>query len=122
MDFKWNRSGKTGEIQAVRYLKKKGYTIIETGYNEIGIEIDIIAEKDDTVCFIEVKTRKSDEYGFPEEFVNRKKGDRIIRGAEYFLRRDKYRDYYKRIDVISVLYGDGDFEIDHIENAYESDT
>ncbi len=124
MEFKWNYSGKEGEEVAVNYLIEKGYTIIETSYNKIGIEIDIIAEKEDTICFIEVKTRKNDDYGFPEEFVNLKKGKRLIRGFKAFLadnKNDKYEDYYKQIDIISIIYGSGDYEIEHIENAYEDE-
>ncbi len=124
MKFKWNYSGKEGEEVAVNYLIKKGYTIIDTCYNQIGIEIDIIAEIEDNICFIEVKTRKSGDHGFPEEFVNNKKGKRIVKGAKYFLadnKNDKYEDYYKRIDVISIIYGMGEYKIEHIENAYEDD-
>jgi putative endonuclease len=122
LKFKWNYSGKEGEDVAVSYLIDKGYTIVDTRYKAVGVEIDIIAEKDDTISFIEVKTRKSDAYGFPEEYVNKAKAKRIIRGANFFLsfkKNEKYDDYFKSIDVISIMYGSGNYEIELIENAYE---
>jgi putative endonuclease len=120
--FKWNYSGKEGEEVAVSYLIEKEYEIIDTGYKAVGVEIDIIAKKDDTISFIEVKTRKNDAYGFPEEYVNKSKAKRIIRGANFFLslkKNEKYDDYFKSIDVISIIYGSGNYEIEFIENAYE---
>jgi len=122
LKFKWNYSGKEGEEVAVSYLIERNYKIIDTRYNAVGVEIDIIAEKDDTISFIEVKTRKNDAYGFPEEYVNKSKAKRIIRGANFFLslkKNEKYDDYFKSIDVISIMYGSGNYEIELIENAYE---
>ena len=65
------RLGKKGESQAVRYLKKSGYSILERGYKNPFGEVDIIASKEGIVAFIEVKTRLSENYGAPSEAVNR---------------------------------------------------
>jgi len=122
MFYQKNKSGKEGEDLAVLFLKNKGYKIIETNYKISGVEIDIIAEKEDTISFIEVKTRKSDDYGFPEEYVNRAKKRRIIRGAKLFFSNNKYGkylDYDISMDVISITYGTEKHDIEFIEGAYE---
>ena len=113
-------TGTTGENKAVQFLKAGGYIIIERNFRTIGIEIDIIAQKDDTLCFIEVKTRKSNHFGRPEEFVNHKKRKRIITAASLFANKRKYSDCFLRFDIISILYRDKLYFIDHIVNAFET--
>jgi len=77
--------GPRGEAAAARYLEKNGYEIVEKNYRKFGTEVDLIAKKDETLCFIEVKTRGSDDYGLPEEFVDRRKRRKIIRAARVFI-------------------------------------
>jgi putative endonuclease len=122
MFFKLNESGKKGESIAVSFLKKNGYEIIEKNYKVSGVEIDIIAKMGNTISFIEVKTRKSNDFGFPEEFVNREKSRRIIRGAKLFFASKKNEDYLNydvSLDIISVIYGFEDYKIEFIQNAYD---
>lgn len=97
-------SGKKGEALSAKYLIKKGYTIIERNKVVSGVEFDIIAVKDETLHFIEVKTRKNIEHGRPEEFVDLKKRKRLIRGAKsYWSNSKKYFNYYMSFDIISVI-------------------
>lgn len=86
------------------------------------MEFDLIAcDRDgETICFIEVKTRCSDEFGFPEEFVDERKIKRLIRGARVYYEQKRFENYKARFDIISVLYRDGRFNIDHLEHAFES--
>ena len=65
-----NFFGKSGEEAAVSYLLKKKYKILKRNFLTCGCEVDIIALDGDILCFIEVKTRKSTDYGFPEEYVD----------------------------------------------------
>ena len=113
------KSGPEGERAAARYLEKKGYEIVDNNYRVCGSEIDLIARKDDTLCFVEVKTRGTDDYGLPEEFVDRRKRQKIIRAAKVFLGREGNENFYARFDIISVLYKDGKTEINHIMHAFE---
>ncbi len=113
------QSGPEGERAAARYLEKKGYEIVDSNYRVCGSEVDLIARKDDTLCFVEVKTRGSDDYGLPEEFVDRRKRQKIIRAAKVFIGRKEYEDFYVRFDIISVLYKSGKTEINHIKHAFE---
>ena len=68
--FKSKSIGDMGERRAVKFLKKKGYKILETNFKTNFGEIDIIARKGDYICFVEVKTRSSDNFGEPREAVN----------------------------------------------------
>lgn len=111
--------GSGGERAAARFLEKNGYKIVDNNYRVCGTEVDLIAKKDDTLCFIEVKTRGSDRYGLPEEFVDERKRRKIIRAAKVFTARKIYEDYYIRFDIISVLYKNEKVEINHIEHAFE---
>ena len=107
--------GTSYEIKAEEYLMQKGYRILERNFsNRVG-EIDIIAKQKEYFCFIEVKYRKSLQYGFPAEAVTVSKQKKIILGAR------KYRYEHKissgvpcRFDVISICGN----EIEHIENAF----
>ncbi|MCP5047799.1 MAG: YraN family protein [bacterium] len=111
--------GSAGERAAARFLQKKGYKILEQNYRVSGSEVDVIASKDDDLCFIEVKTRGSDDYGLPEEFVDDRKRRKIIRAAKIYSASEKYVDYYIRFDIISILYKQDDIIINHIEHAFE---
>jgi len=96
--------GKVGEIEAAIYLKEKGYTIICMNFKCMKGEIDIIAEKDGTVIFVEVKTRTSKKYGEAREAVNKEKQKHIYETARYFLYKTKMEYFLTRIDVIEVYF------------------
>jgi len=113
--------GPSGEGAAARFLEKNGYEIVEYNYRVCGSEVDLIAKKDETLCFIEVKTRGSDDYGLPEEFVDKWKRRKIIRAAKVFIGQKVYEDFYVRFDIISVLHKSGEVEINHIEHAFEGE-
>jgi len=112
-------SGTEGETAAAHYLEKNGYEIVKRNYRTCGAEIDLIAKKGETLCFVEVKTRKSSDFGLPEEFVDFRKRRKIIRATRVFIGRRKYADMYVRFDIVSVVYDGGKTKINHIENAFE---
>lgn len=105
--------GAKGEQKARSYLKKQGWKILESNYKTPFGEIDIIAERDDTIAFIEVKTRLSDIFGMPSEAVTNNRKLRYIRGANYYF-TNKIIDCTVRFDIIEVLNG----RLNHIENAF----
>jgi len=94
--------GKKGEDIAERYLKGHGYKILEKNYRSPSGEIDIIALDKGTIAFIEVKTRRSDEFGPPELSVNYIKRQRIIRSASHFLSKRRIKDTPCRFDIVSI--------------------
>jgi putative endonuclease len=107
--------GDFGEDTAFRYLQDKGYIIKDRNFSTRFGEIDIIAEKDDVLIFVEVKTRKNADYGRPAEFVDLWKQRRIIQSAYMYLNGE---DKAVRFDVIEVLYRREKTYINHIENAF----
>lgn len=112
-----NIYGKTSEIIATNYLKKKGYKIIKTNYkNKIG-EIDIIAKDKDYIVFVEVKARMSRAFGDPFEAINTQKQIKIRNVASLYLMKNKLIEVNCRFDAIAVL-GEKDEDIRHIENAF----
>jgi putative endonuclease len=95
--------GKIGENLAADALCKQGYTILIRNYRCRYGEIDIIGKVHDTLVFIEVKTRRSQLYGLPEEAVTVRKQRQIIKGAQHYLAEHNLFDYNCRFDVVSVL-------------------
>jgi len=111
--------GKIGEKVAAKFLTRKGYRILERNWRIRGGEIDIVAKDNDTMVFVEVKSRTSTEYGTGEEVITSWKIKRLINAAKVYLR---YRgeDYECRFDVISILFNERGKakEINHIQDAF----
>ena len=105
--------GAEGEKLACKYLKRNGYKILERRYRNPFGEVDIIAAKEDTVAFIEVKTRLSENFGAPSEAVDLRRRQRYIQAAKYYF-NGKQTDVTVRFDIIEILRG----EINHIVNAF----
>lgn len=115
--------GAAGEILAARYLRANGYELIEINHRSRFGEIDIIAECDGYLAFIEVKTRGEAAYYEPREAVTYSKQQKIIRTAMGYLAKHP-TDLQPRFDVIEV-YMDGSAPlkakcIEYIENAFDS--
>ena len=114
-------SGALGEVYAARYLRERGYKIISANYRTRMGEIDIAAEKDGVLAFIEVKTRSEGMIALPAESVDTHKQKRIAMAAAQFLKSEKAQ-LRTRFDVIEV-YLDGEdalLDIRHIPNAFDS--
>lgn len=95
--------GRKGERAAVRFLKNRGFEILETNWVCFAVEADIIALDGSTLCFVEVKTRTGVQKGFPSEAVNVKKRDRYEKIAACYLQTYHKTELYVRFDVISIL-------------------
>ena len=80
-----NRTGNSGEALAVHYLSQKAYAILHQNWRHSHWEVDIIAQKEGILHFIEVKTRLSKKFGYPEENVSNKKIQNLINAAEEYL-------------------------------------
>jgi putative endonuclease len=108
--------GRKGEDTAVNSLSKRGYRILERNFRTKRGEIDIVAlSPQNTLCFIEVKTRSSVEFGKGEEAVNSRKIAKITRTAESYINKRKWKGDV-RFDVISVVMNKDKLErIEHIE-------
>ena len=110
------RYGTEGEYTAHDYLIGQGYAILGMSYRRPTGEIDVIAQKDGTVVFVEVKRRGSGRFGAPAEAVNRPKQARILRTALLYLQQHGLEDAPVRFDVIEVTPG----QVHHIEGAFDA--
>jgi len=118
MDKKANKKkGDWGEKIAASHLSEKGYTILKRQWHYARFEIDLIAQKENTIVFVEVKTRFSREYGEPWAAVNYSKQRKICRSADYYLRAFAI-DAEPRFDIISIIHAEGSTEITHLEQAF----
>jgi len=110
--------GDKGEDEAVKHLVSKGYKILKRNYSCKFGEIDIIAKQNNDIVFVEVKTRKNNFFGEPQEAVDHRKLERINMAMDCFLNYYKIEDDYNlRIDVIEIVfYDDGEFTVNHIED------
>jgi putative endonuclease len=108
-----------GEGEAVEYLRGAGYLIIERNFRSRSGEIDIIAEKDGTLAFLEVKTWGAYPESELEYSIDSRKQRRIMETARFFLmKKPRYADKKLRFDVILMPGGGSRTGVHHIENAF----
>jgi len=113
--------GKRGEDIAIKFLKEKGYRIIERNYRCPMGEVDVVAEDKETLVFVEVKTRTSTNFGLPEEAVSYRKKQHLSRIASFYLLYHKIKEANCRFDVVSILMeSDKIKDIHLIKNAFEA--
>lgn len=113
-----NKLGQEGEALAAAWLGKEGYEILERNWRSGHSEIDLIARKEDIIVFVEVKTRKNADFGFPEDSVDAAKEKSLARGARDYLEKNKL-DNEIRFDIISIIKAAGRVpEIYHIPDAF----
>ena len=113
--------GAKGEKLAAKFLKRKGYTIIQRNYRcKLG-EIDIIAEQDRTIVFVEVRTKQTERFGPPQYSITSGKRWQISKAALYYIKEKRLVERSCRFDVIAVTFSSGSRrpEIEHIENAFQ---
>ena len=119
---KSNLSGAWGEALAAKYLQKKRYKIVATNYRSRFGEIDLIVADRKFLVFVEVKLRKTDSFAKAQEFVDRRKQDRIRTTAELFLAAFP-TDLQPRFDVVEIYAPQGTDtikpEIHHLEDAFQ---
>lgn len=96
------RLGKRGEDLAARYLEESDYTILERNFRTPFGEIDIVAQKNDCLVFVEVRTKSSGTYGLPEESITQDKKAHLIAAAEEYLQIRGHEEREWRIDVIAI--------------------
>lgn len=112
-----NDLGKKGEEAATNHLRQHGFEIIERNWLYEKYEIDIIAQNEEYIVFVEVKTRSSDMWGNPEEAISKGKIRRIVDAADFYLKENEI-DLPARFDVIAAIWTGKEFEIEHIDDAF----
>ena len=114
-----NDLGELGEKRAKEYLIEKGYHILQTNWRIGKLELDIVAETDDWLVIVEVKTRSTETVEHPEEAITLKKIRNIVNAASEYISLFDWNGE-TRFDVISVIPHGEEFYIDHIEDAFLS--
>jgi putative endonuclease len=113
--------GAEGEARAARFLARRGYRILARNVRAGGVEIDLVAARGTLLAFVEVKTRRTRDFGTPEEAVDARKQARLVRGAAAWLRAQRTHTRQVRFDVIVCELGaSGDWQLRHLENAFDA--
>ena len=110
--------GRKGEDLAAEFLKSNGYTILGRNYRAVRGEIDIVAQEDEVLIFIEVKSGYSKDFGDPENWVTERKQQQIGKVALAYLQQHDVHDMDCRFDVIAVTFEKGKPHIKHIKDAF----
>jgi putative endonuclease len=110
-------TAREGERAVVEYLERRGYTVVDRNLRISGGEIDIVARKQDLVCIVEVKARRSTARGQPHEAVTARKRAQLRRLGRIYASRAPELSY--RFDVASVTWKRGSPEIRYFENAFD---
>ncbi|MBI2624801.1 MAG: YraN family protein [Candidatus Nealsonbacteria bacterium] len=111
------KTGQTGERIAKEYLEKNGYKILEKNYRSKFAEIDLVAKKRNELIFVEVRTKKGELFGTPEDSLNKKKLNKLWWNAKSYASRIGWSGPYRIDAVCVVLKPDGVLErISHHEN------
>ncbi len=109
--------GRKSESFAAHFLQKNGYLIRAKNFRYLKAEIDIIAEKNETLVFVEVKARSSDAFGLPESFVSHKKKQLFISAADHYVHQNKL-DFEVRFDIIAILWTSNGPAVEHFKDAF----
>jgi putative endonuclease len=111
---------KWGEEMAASYLQRHGYTILERNLHTAHGELDIVASKEAALIFIEVKTRSSHTFAYPEDSVTRRKQAHLLTAAGNYLQAHPESGDSWQFDVIAIERKPGESpEIVHFENVIE---
>lgn len=112
-----NDLGQLGEDLAVEFLQKNGYEILDRNWRFQKAEIDIIAQKDNILAVVEVKTRSTLEFGLPQDFVKPKKIQLLVKAVnEYVVSKDL--DVTVRFDIVAIHHAGQSVDIEHLEEAF----
>ena len=95
--------GPLGESWAKTYLERRGYRILEMNFHCVLGEIDLVAEEAGELVFVEVKTRRSTAFGYPEEQLSSSKKRRLVKLAQWYLKRYRRKERPARFDVVAIL-------------------
>lgn len=111
--------GETGEALVATWLEQRGVTILARNYRTTLGEIDLVVTKNETVAFVEVKTRNTAYFALSQTVTPRKQ-QKIIKAARSFILKHNIRDKVLRFDVATILYEQGQYRINYIPNAFQA--
>jgi len=109
--------GQAAEDLAATHLKKQNFTIIARNYRYQRAEVDLIAQKNKLMVFVEVKTKSNDQFGDPETFVTRKQQSLVRTAAEHYIIMHDW-SHAIRFDIIAILKTNNHMQLTHFEDAF----
>lgn len=112
-----NELGQKGEQLAVNFLLENSYDIIERNYRFDKAEVDIIAQKDNILAIIEVKTRSTIDFGNPQDFVKPGQIQRLVKAVDEYVTVNEL-DVEVRFDIIAIVKNGKNYEIEHLKDAF----
>jgi len=112
--------GNEGEEAAVRFLESNGYRVRARNYSCRHGELDVVAERGDTVCFVEVRMRSTAVWGDPSHTVTFAKQRKVVKAALHYLLTQRLRDRMIRFDVISVVGRGERATVEHLPGAFDA--
>ena len=120
MTAKHIERGIEGEDIAVSALEKSRYKIVERNYRTRAGEIDIVAREGECLVFVEVRTRASIEYGWPQETVIARKQKKLCKAARWYLQKNRIEDVPCRFDVVAIVTNEAldEPQVEVIKNAF----
>jgi putative endonuclease len=110
--------GELGERIAERWLRRRGWRVVQRRFRSGHRDIDLVVERDGTIAFVEVKARKGGEFGGPVQAVNYRKRKQLERSAIAWIDRHGREAESYRFDVVGVLLNGAEVRICHVENAF----
>ena len=113
------RLGALGERIAARWLVRRGWRIVNHRFRNGRRDIDLVAQRDATIAFVEVKARKGDAFGDPVESVHHRKQRELTKSAHVWIDRHGREDEMYRFDVVGVLVDGDRVRVKHVENAFD---
>lgn len=111
--------GQQGETHAQAFLQARGFAILETNWRCPFGELDIVAEQDTLLVFVEVKTRRTTDPGDALVMVTPRKRERLLRAVYHYLEAKSLESRQWRVDVIAVTLVRGQMHIHHVEDALD---
>ena len=114
-----NQFGELGERIAARWLERTGWKILARRYRSGRRDIDVVAERDGLIAFVEVKARAGDEFGDPVEAVHRRKQREIAKSARTWIDRHGRSGETYRFDVLGVLMKERRVYVRHVPGAFQ---
>jgi putative endonuclease len=112
-----NETGKEGEKEAQEFLEKKGYKIVAKNWRFERAEIDILAQIQETLVVVEVKTRTSLDFGLPQDFVKPAQIKNLCKAVDAYIQMNNL-DLEIRFDIIAIYKTGNKMEIEHLEDAF----
>ena len=110
--------GELGERIAERWLRRRGWRVVQRRFRTGHRDIDLVVERDGTIAFVEVKARRGRDFGGPVQAVNHRKRKQLERSASVWIDRHGRETESYRFDVVGVLLHGAVVRVCHIENAF----